>query len=175
MGAPCNLHRLVAITHGAVEKRLNAFDQTELWVVLAAEPLEADECLEQESEVDRQHDRVLAQDRRYSAQQHPDLQILQRQVDVVERELAESMHGARLYRKIGCPRCSRTGYRGRIGIFQLLEMSERLELLASEKASREEIERAAEAEGMRTLWDDGVAKIAAGLTSTEELARVCIV
>ena len=54
-------------------------------------------------------------------------------------------------------------------------MTERLEQLAAEKASREEIERAAGAEGMRSLWDDGVAKIAAGLTSVEELARVCIV
>ena len=52
--------RLVALTHGAVEKRLNAFDQLELWVGLTAEPLEADERLEQESEVDRQHDRVRA-------------------------------------------------------------------------------------------------------------------
>ena len=53
-------------------------------------------------------------------------------------------------------------------------MSERLEHLASERASREEIERAAHAEGMRSLWDDGVAKVAAGLTSVEELARVCV-
>jgi type IV pilus assembly protein PilB len=73
----------------------------------------------------------------------------------------------------GCARCAQTGYRGRIGVFQLLTMSERLEQLAAEKASREEIERAARAEGLRSLWDDGVAKVAAGLTSVEELARVC--
>jgi type IV pilus assembly protein PilB len=78
------------------------------------------------------------------------------------------------HRPRGCARCAETGYRGRIGIFQLLEMSERLEHLASERASREEIERAARAEGMRSLWDDGVAKVAAGLTSVEELARVCV-
>ena len=42
-------------------------------IAMAAEPLEADERLEPESEVDRQHDRVLAQDRRYFTQQHPDL------------------------------------------------------------------------------------------------------
>jgi type IV pilus assembly protein PilB len=78
------------------------------------------------------------------------------------------------YRGRGCARCAETGYRGRVGIFQLLEMSERLERLASERASREEIERAAREEGMRSLWDDGVAKVAAGLTSVEELARVCV-
>ena len=54
-------------------------------------------------------------------------------------------------------------------------MTERLEQLAAAKASREEIERAALAEGMRSLWGDGVAKVAAGLTSVEELARVCTV
>jgi type IV pilus assembly protein PilB len=82
-------------------------------------------------------------------------------------------HGV-FYRRRGCARCAETGYKGRIGVFQLLEMSERLEQLASERASREEIERAARAEGMLSLWEDGVAKVAAGLTSVEELARVCI-
>ena len=53
-------------------------------------------------------------------------------------------------------------------------MSEQLETLAAQKASREEIERAAIEEGMRTLWDDGLAKVAAGLTSLEELARVSL-
>jgi type II secretory ATPase GspE/PulE/Tfp pilus assembly ATPase PilB-like protein len=52
-------------------------------------------------------------------------------------------------------------------------MSERLEQLAASKAPREEIERAAVEEGMRTMWDDGIGKVAAGLTSVEELARVC--
>ena len=53
-------------------------------------------------------------------------------------------------------------------------MSEQLETLAVQKASREDLERAAISEGMRTLWDDGVAKVAAGLTSVEELARVSV-
>ena len=51
---------------------------------------------------------------------------------------------------------------------------EQLESLAVQKASREDLERAALSEGMRTLWDDGLAKVAAGLTSVEELARVSI-
>jgi type II secretory ATPase GspE/PulE/Tfp pilus assembly ATPase PilB-like protein len=53
-------------------------------------------------------------------------------------------------------------------------MSEQLEQLAVQKASREELERAAIEEGMKTLWDDGLAKVAAGLTSVEELARVSV-
>jgi type IV pilus assembly protein PilB len=78
------------------------------------------------------------------------------------------------YRKKGCPRCNQTGYKGRIGIYQLLSMTETLESLAVRNASREDIERAALGEGMRTLWDDGLAKVAAGLTSIEELARVSV-
>jgi type IV pilus assembly protein PilB len=92
----------------------------------------------------------------------------------VSPEVAAVTDGMALYRKRGCPRCGQTGYRGRIGIYQLLKMSEQLQTLAASKATREEIERAAIADGMRTLWDDGLAKVAAGLTSIEELARVTV-
>jgi type IV pilus assembly protein PilB len=77
-----------------------------------------------------------------------------------------------IYKPRGCARCAMTGYRGRVGIFQLLEMSERLEQLAVNKASHEEIERAARAEGMGSLWDDGAAKVLGGLTAVEEIFRV---
>jgi type IV pilus assembly protein PilB len=92
----------------------------------------------------------------------------------VSPEVAAATDGMAFYRKKGCPRCNQTGYKGRIGIYQLLTMSEQLETLAVTKATREDIERAAIGEGMRTLWDDGLAKVAAGLTSIEELARVSI-
>jgi len=92
----------------------------------------------------------------------------------VSPDVAAQADGMVFYRKKGCPRCNQTGYKGRIGVFQLLAMSENLETLAASKASREELERAAMEEGMRTLWDDGIAKVAAGLTSIEELARVTI-
>ena len=53
-------------------------------------------------------------------------------------------------------------------------MTEELAAIAAKHASREEIERAAFDGGTRTLWDDGIAKVAAGLTSIEELARVVL-
>ena len=90
-----------------------------------------------------------------------------------ERGDRGGLDGMAFRRRRGCARCGKTGYRGRVGVFQLLPMSERLEQLAAAKAPREEIERAAVEEGMRTMWDDGVAKVAAGITSVEELARVC--
>jgi type IV pilus assembly protein PilB len=92
----------------------------------------------------------------------------------VSPEVAAAADGIVFYRKKGCPRCGQTGYKGRIGVYQLLVMSESLESLAASKASREELERAAIEEGMRTLWDDGLSKVAAGLTSLEELARVTV-
>jgi type IV pilus assembly protein PilB len=90
----------------------------------------------------------------------------------VSREVALASDGAVFYRKKGCPRCNHTGYRGRIGIYQLLRMSEEIASLAVRHASRDEIARAAMANGMRTMWDDGLEKVTSGLTSTEELARV---
>jgi type IV pilus assembly protein PilB len=88
----------------------------------------------------------------------------------------ELRHGkTELFRRNGCVRCRQTGYRGRIGVFQLLEMNEELSALAARKASHEELERAAMSGAMTTLWADGVEKVVAGLTSLEELARVTTV
>ena len=90
----------------------------------------------------------------------------------VSPDVAEAMAGAAFYRKKGCPRCGQTGYKGRIGIFQLLVMTEDIERLAVTRATREELEKKALEQGMRTLWDDGLAKVAAGVTTLEEVGRV---
>jgi type IV pilus assembly protein PilB len=89
-------------------------------------------------------------------------------------EQAAAADGVGLYRKKGCPRCNQTGYKGRVGVYQLMIMSEELSRLAAQHASREEIERAGMETGMKTLWDDGLQKVASGLTSIEELARVLV-
>jgi type IV pilus assembly protein PilB len=90
----------------------------------------------------------------------------------VAPELLGALDGTVFYRKKGCPRCNHTGYKGRVGIFQFLRMSEEIAALAVQHASRDEIARAASTGGMRSLWDDGLEKVASGLTSIEELARV---
>jgi type IV pilus assembly protein PilB len=92
----------------------------------------------------------------------------------VSPDVAAASDGMAFYRKGSCPRCNQTGYRGRIGIYQLLVMTEEIQALAAGRATRDEIERAAMGAGMRTLWDDGLGKVAAGLTSIEELARVTV-
>ena len=93
----------------------------------------------------------------------------------VTADVALASDGMAFYRKRGCPRCGQSGYRGRIGVFQLLTMDEEIATLAVQKASRQDIERAAMGAGMHSLWDDGIAKVAAGLTSIEEIARVLVI
>jgi type IV pilus assembly protein PilB len=92
----------------------------------------------------------------------------------VSPDVAAASDGMAFYRKRGCPRCGQTGYKGRIGIYQLFVMSEELEGLAVTRASREEIEKKAIEQGMRTLWDDGLSKVMSGVTSLEELGRVLV-
>jgi type IV pilus assembly protein PilB len=92
----------------------------------------------------------------------------------VAPDVAAASDGMVFYRKKGCPRCNQTGYKGRVGVYQLLTMTESIAQLAVSRASREDVERAAMDAGMRSLWDDGLAKVAAGLTSVEELARVLV-
>jgi type IV pilus assembly protein PilB len=92
----------------------------------------------------------------------------------VDPEEAAGLDGSPLYRKKGCARCANTGYRGRVGVFQLLTMNDELEQLTAQKATRDELEHAAERAGMRSLWDDGIQKVIAGLTSVDELARVVV-
>ncbi|QYF72707.1 GspE/PulE family protein [Cryobacterium sp. PAMC25264] len=77
-----------------------------------------------------------------------------------------------LYQPIGCQNCSKTGYRGRIAVHEVMTVSETIERLAVDRASSADIGRAARAEGMITLREDGWEKVRMGLTSIEEILRV---
>ena len=92
----------------------------------------------------------------------------------VSPEVMAASDGMAFYRKKGCPRCGQTGYKGRIGIYQLLVMTEEIETLAVKRATREDLEAKATEQGMRSLWDDGLAKVVSGVTSLEELGRVLV-
>jgi type IV pilus assembly protein PilB len=76
------------------------------------------------------------------------------------------------YEPIGCPRCNQSGYRGRVGIFSVMKMSERIKEMTVSGAPEAEIGTAAREEGMLTLREDGVAKVRSGMTSLEEILRV---
>jgi type IV pilus assembly protein PilB len=79
-----------------------------------------------------------------------------------------------LYRPKGCSRCNNTGYKGRLGIYEVMIVSEAIRRLTVERKSADEISRVAEAEGMKNLREDGIDKVLQGLTSIEEIARVII-
>ncbi|MDP9406282.1 MAG: type II secretion system ATPase GspE [Actinomycetota bacterium] len=79
-----------------------------------------------------------------------------------------------LYRAVGCPNCARTGYRGRLAVHEVMPVSEEIERLIVERASTDDIGKFARAQGMRTLRDDGLAKVLLGETTLEEVARVVV-
>ncbi len=80
--------------------------------------------------------------------------------------------GEILHAPCGCERCSGTGYRGRLGVFEVLELSDQIRALIGEKTDGHKIDQVAIQAGMTTMVGDGVAKCRAGLTSPSELLRV---
>jgi len=80
-----------------------------------------------------------------------------------------------LYRAKGCQECSNTGYRGRIGLFELLQGTDEMKLLIQSRANIDELRKqATKFDGMTTLMQDGIRKICLGLTDLKQVRRVCI-
>jgi len=75
----------------------------------------------------------------------------------------------------GCERCGGTGYRGRLGVFEVLELTDEIRALIGEKTDGHKVDEAAIRGGMTTMVADGLAKCRAGLTSPSELLRVTTV
>jgi len=95
--------------------------------------------------------------------------------DLVARLAAEvgvDAAGARLLSRGGCPECRNTGYVGRIAIGELLTMTAEMREMVQSRALDHEIESAAIAGGMRTLYRDGIMKVLSGDTTLEEVLRV---
>jgi type IV pilus assembly protein PilB len=86
----------------------------------------------------------------------------------------EDPAGVTVYGPGGCERCNNTGYKGRVGLYEVMLMSPEIERLTVERATSEEIKKVAIAEGMKTLRRDGVDKVLKGLTSYEEVLRVVV-
>jgi len=84
----------------------------------------------------------------------------------------EDLEGITLYRGEGCYRCNNTGYRGRMGIFEMLEMNTELREMTFRKAATTEIRNEARELGMLTLLEDGLRKVMEGKTSLDEVIRV---
>jgi general secretion pathway protein E len=97
---------------------------------------------------------------------------------VTEEELlqlgfdTQKVDGRILYRGRGCPACRETGYRDRVGIFEILRVSDPIRELIQSRANASQIRAAAVAEGMTLLREDGLKKATAGTTTVEEVLRV---
>jgi type II secretory ATPase GspE/PulE/Tfp pilus assembly ATPase PilB-like protein len=80
----------------------------------------------------------------------------------------------KLFKPVGCESCYGTGYRGRMGIHELMEGTPEIKLMIKKQANTEEIFKAAMQQGMSTLKQDGIMKVFKGITDISEVRRVCI-
>ncbi|MDQ3609217.1 MAG: Flp pilus assembly complex ATPase component TadA [Actinomycetota bacterium] len=93
-------------------------------------------------------------------------------VDVLREHGFPARFDVEAYEPVGCARCAGSGYRGRIGLYEVMTMSEELRKLVVARAPTDQIAEVAVREGMRRLRDDGLEKIANGHTSVAEVTRV---
>ncbi|MGI5939585.1 MAG: GspE/PulE family protein [Thermoleophilia bacterium] len=89
-------------------------------------------------------------------------------------QLLNSWDHKTLYRAVGCNRCSNTGYKGRLGLYETMPITEAIEGLIVERRNVDEIGRVARAEGMLSLRDDGLRRVVEGVTTMEEISRVIV-
>ena len=91
------------------------------------------------------------------------LAILPERVDKV------SYQTPNLFEAVGCEKCSQTGYKGRVGIFELLQVKQEIESLIEKEASETELQEFALKQGMVTMQQDGLLKVLTGITTLEEI------
>jgi type IV pilus assembly protein PilB len=96
-----------------------------------------------------------------------------RPLEVSESVLAEhGLEGAEAFEAVGCSRCAKSGYRGRIGVYEVMTVSEHIRKLILERASVDTMVAVAVREGMRRLREDGLEKVREGQTSVAEIERM---
>jgi type IV pilus assembly protein PilB len=91
-----------------------------------------------------------------------------RTLNITEAEAAQFV----FYRATGCEECNHTGYRGRIALYEVMRVSDKVRRLIAQKVGEDIVRDAAVGAGMITLGEDGLAKVKAGITTAEELLRV---
>jgi len=83
-------------------------------------------------------------------------------------------HKVKLHRAAGCEKCSGSGYRGRLGIHELIEGTPEIKLLIKKQANSQDLAKQAIKQGMTTLKQDGIHKVLKGITDIREVRRVCV-
>jgi type IV pilus assembly protein PilB len=89
-------------------------------------------------------------------------------------EVIQDSKDLQLYKSVGCAHCNSTGYKGRLGIYEIMPVTEAVERLIVERKSADELMRVAVAEGMITLRQDGLERVRQGVTTVEEISRVIV-
>jgi len=112
--------------------------------------------------------RVLCRACRHAEPADPETRRLLTDAGLIAPGASVSVH-----RPAGCPDCGGTGYAGRVGIYEVMTMNEPLRALTLQRAGADAIQAAAMAGGMATLFRDGLVKVLRGVTTLEEVQRVC--
>lgn len=90
----------------------------------------------------------------------------------LSKELGVDLKKQKFYRGKGCEVCNKKGYSGRVGLFEVLASTSEIRQLITNKATSDQIQKEAQKQGMVTMLDDGLNKVASGLTTIEEVLRV---
>ena len=90
----------------------------------------------------------------------------------LSKDLGIDLGGQKFYKGEGCGQCGQKGYTGRIGIYEALEITEKIKELVTNRATSDDIQKTAISEGMVTMLQDGLDKVSSGLTTIEEVIRV---
>ncbi len=93
-------------------------------------------------------------------------------VDALRESGFHTAFDVEAYEPVGCSRCGGTGYKGRVGLYEVMVLSDEIRELAIKRSSADEIAKVAVQQGMRPLRDDGLDKVRQGLTSIAEVTRV---
>ena len=116
--------------------------------------------------------RKICQNCRVSQQLHPDDQIFTQHPELVEAFDLKTKKSIDVYAGKGCPVCGGTGYKDRIGIFEVLPITDEIQAAINEKQYADDITTLARQQGMSTMYEDGIQKVKEGITTLEEVLRV---
>ncbi len=109
--------------------------------------------------------RTICSQCKQEAPLYPELMEVFKKHGIAESEIA-------LAKGAGCPTCNTTGYKGRMGIYELATVNEEMRSMILRQAPISDISKVAKANGMKSLFDDGILKVAHGVTTYDELLRV---
>ena len=93
-------------------------------------------------------------------------------VDLQIPETGEARKLKHIMKPVGCEKCSNSGYKGRVGLYELIVVDDEIRRLIVKRASEQDVKHAGRSSGFRTMFEDGLDKVEAGVTSLEEVMRV---